>query len=138
MAAAAAGVPPPQVEFADVGCGFGGLTIRLAEAYPDKLIMAMELRDKVTGGAWGPPPAPEQATGAKRSVGSQGAACRLAVHSMDAGLEAATFSPPLRCMLRGARAAAAAVQPPPMPRRGCHAAAAACHACALTAAAAAS
>ncbi|EFN55624.1 hypothetical protein CHLNCDRAFT_133785 [Chlorella variabilis] len=48
MAAAAAGVPPPQVEFADVGCGFGGLTIRLAEAYPDKLIMAMELRDKVT------------------------------------------------------------------------------------------
>ncbi len=42
-------VRPVQVEFADVGCGFGGLTVRLAEAYPDKLVMGMELRDKVTG-----------------------------------------------------------------------------------------
>lgn len=43
---------PPQVDFADVGCGFGGLTVRLAEAYPDKLVLGMELRDKVTGGCW--------------------------------------------------------------------------------------
>lgn len=50
-AAAAEGRPPPRVEFADVGCGFGGLTVRLAEAYPDKLVMGMEIRDKVTG-AW--------------------------------------------------------------------------------------
>lgn len=34
--------------FADVGCGFGGLTVRLAEAFPDKLVLAMELRDKVS------------------------------------------------------------------------------------------
>jgi len=34
-----------------VGCGFGGLTVRLAEAYPDKLVLGMELRDKVSG-AW--------------------------------------------------------------------------------------
>lgn len=47
-AAAERGEAPPQVEFADVGCGFGGLTVRLADAYPDKLVMAMELRDKVT------------------------------------------------------------------------------------------
>ncbi len=46
-AAAAAGAPPPAVAFADVGCGFGGLTVRLAEAYPDKLVVGMELRDKV-------------------------------------------------------------------------------------------
>ena len=43
--------------FADVGCGFGGLTVRLAEHYPDKLVLGMELRDKVTGewfrGVWG-------------------------------------------------------------------------------------
>lgn len=47
--AAAAGEAPPEVEFADVGCGFGGLTVRLAEAYPDKLVLGMELRDKVSG-----------------------------------------------------------------------------------------
>ena len=48
--AAAAGAPAPRVDFADVGCGFGGLTVRLAEAYPDKVVLGMELRDKVTGG----------------------------------------------------------------------------------------
>eukprot|EP00887_Chlorella_sp_A99_P007960 scaffold12.g7960.t1 len=47
-AAAAAGAPPPRVAFADVGCGFGGLTVRLAEAYPDKVVLGMELRDKVS------------------------------------------------------------------------------------------
>ena len=42
---------PSQVEFADVGCGFGGLTVGLAQAYPQQLVLGMELRDKVTG-AW--------------------------------------------------------------------------------------
>ena len=31
----------------DVGCGFGGLLIRLAPLYPDKLMLGFELRDKV-------------------------------------------------------------------------------------------
>jgi tRNA (guanine-N7-)-methyltransferase len=31
-----------------VGCGFGGLTIRLAEAFPDKLVCGMEIREKVS------------------------------------------------------------------------------------------
>ena len=34
-----------------MGCGFGGLTVRLAEAYPDRVVLGMELRDKVTGGS---------------------------------------------------------------------------------------
>lgn len=37
----------PLVRFADVGCGFGGLLIRLAPLYPDKLMVGFELRDKV-------------------------------------------------------------------------------------------
>jgi tRNA (guanine-N7-)-methyltransferase len=36
-----------QVRFVDVGCGFGGLLIRLAPLYPDKLMLGFELRDKV-------------------------------------------------------------------------------------------
>ena len=36
-----------DVEFADIGCGFGGLLIRLATVYPDKLMLGMEIRDKV-------------------------------------------------------------------------------------------
>jgi hypothetical protein len=47
--AAAKGAPAPRVDFADVGCGFGGLTVGLADAYPDKVVLGMELRDKVTG-----------------------------------------------------------------------------------------
>ncbi len=35
------------VEFADVGCGFGGLLIKLAPIFPDKLMIGMEIRDKV-------------------------------------------------------------------------------------------
>ncbi|GAB4823506.1 hypothetical protein N2152v2_010552 [Parachlorella kessleri] len=46
--AAADPANPPLVRFADVGCGFGGLVVRLAEHYPDKLVVGMELRDKVT------------------------------------------------------------------------------------------
>jgi tRNA (guanine-N7-)-methyltransferase len=38
----------PQVEFADVGCGFGGLIFYLAPLFPDKLIVGMEIRTSVT------------------------------------------------------------------------------------------
>ena len=37
-----------EVEHLDVGCGFGGFLIKLAELYPDKLSLGLELRDKVT------------------------------------------------------------------------------------------
>lgn len=43
------GDEPPQVAFADVGCGFGGMTIALAKEYPDKLVAGMEIRQKVSG-----------------------------------------------------------------------------------------
>lgn len=46
--AAAAAPDAPRVEFADVGCGFGGLLIGLSPVFPDKLIMGFEIRDKVT------------------------------------------------------------------------------------------
>lgn len=36
-----------QVRFADVGCGFGGLLVRLSPLYPGKLMIGMEIRDKV-------------------------------------------------------------------------------------------
>jgi len=36
-----------QVRFADVGCGFGGLLVRLSPLYPHKLMVGMEIRDKV-------------------------------------------------------------------------------------------
>lgn len=35
------------VRFVDVGCGFGGLLIRLAPLYPQTRILGFELRDKV-------------------------------------------------------------------------------------------
>ncbi|EFJ24170.1 hypothetical protein SELMODRAFT_101998 [Selaginella moellendorffii] len=38
----------PKVRFADVGCGFGGLLVRLSDLYPETLMIGMELRDKVT------------------------------------------------------------------------------------------
>lgn len=37
----------PRVRFADVGCGFGGLLVKLSPLYPDTLMLGMELRDKV-------------------------------------------------------------------------------------------
>lgn len=37
-----------QVEFADVGCGFGGLLFHLAPLFPDKLMVGMEIRTSVT------------------------------------------------------------------------------------------
>ena len=36
-----------RVQFADIGCGFGGLLIRLSTAYPDTLMVGLEIRDKV-------------------------------------------------------------------------------------------
>lgn len=47
-AVAAAPVVDRLVRFVDVGCGFGGLLIRLAPLYPDKLMLGFELRDKVS------------------------------------------------------------------------------------------
>lgn len=40
-------VAAPKVEFADIGCGFGGLLIKLAPLFPDRLMVGMEIRDKV-------------------------------------------------------------------------------------------
>ncbi|KAL0329499.1 UNVERIFIED_CONTAM: tRNA (guanine-N(7)-)-methyltransferase [Sesamum radiatum] len=37
-----------KIEFADIGCGFGGLLISLSTLFPDTLMIGMELRDKVT------------------------------------------------------------------------------------------
>mmetsp|Transcript_15560 Transcript_15560/g.39743 ORF Transcript_15560/g.39743 Transcript_15560/m.39743 type:complete len:250 (+) Transcript_15560:95-844(+) len=36
-----------QVEFADIGCGFGGLTVALAEKFPETLVLGMEIREQV-------------------------------------------------------------------------------------------
>jgi tRNA (guanine-N7-)-methyltransferase len=47
-AAAAAGpAAPRRVEFADVGCGFGGLLSNLAPVFPDTLILGLEIREPV-------------------------------------------------------------------------------------------
>ncbi|TPX32695.1 hypothetical protein SmJEL517_g04201 [Synchytrium microbalum] len=35
------------VEFADIGCGYGGLMMSLSPLFPDTLILGMEIRDKV-------------------------------------------------------------------------------------------
>lgn len=37
-----------QVEIADIGCGYGGLMIKLAPEFPQKLILGMEIRVQVT------------------------------------------------------------------------------------------
>ncbi|KAK1326488.1 hypothetical protein QJS10_CPA01g02899 [Acorus calamus] len=37
-----------KIRFADVGCGFGGLLVGLSPLFPSKLMIGMELRDKVT------------------------------------------------------------------------------------------
>ncbi|KAE9603763.1 putative tRNA (guanine(46)-N(7))-methyltransferase [Lupinus albus] len=37
-----------KIQFADVGCGFGGLLISLATLFPETLMVGMELRDKVS------------------------------------------------------------------------------------------
>jgi len=40
--------PERQVEWADVGCGFGGLLMALAPQFPDTLMLGMEIRTAVT------------------------------------------------------------------------------------------
>ena len=40
--------PAAKVEFADIGCGYGGLTVSLAELFPDNLVLGMEIRTQVT------------------------------------------------------------------------------------------
>lgn len=47
-AADAAQARQPRVEFADIGCGYGGLLISLANMYPETLMLGMEIRVKVT------------------------------------------------------------------------------------------
>jgi len=37
-----------EVEFADVGCGYGGLLIQLSPMFPDSLMLGMEIRVKVS------------------------------------------------------------------------------------------
>ncbi|XP_076013023.1 tRNA (guanine-N(7)-)-methyltransferase [Genypterus blacodes] len=37
-----------QVEFADIGCGYGGLLVELSALFPKKLILGMEIRVKVS------------------------------------------------------------------------------------------
>lgn len=38
----------PKVRFADIGCGFGGLLVKLSPLFPTTLMVGMELRDKVS------------------------------------------------------------------------------------------
>ncbi|XP_054033476.1 tRNA (guanine-N(7)-)-methyltransferase [Dryobates pubescens] len=45
--AAPAEQPPPRVEFADVGCGYGGLLVALSPLFPRTLMLGLELRVKV-------------------------------------------------------------------------------------------
>lgn len=40
--------PPLAPTVVDVGCGFGGLTVALAEAYPEERVLGLEIRAKVT------------------------------------------------------------------------------------------
>jgi tRNA (guanine-N7-)-methyltransferase len=37
-----------QVEFADIGCGYGGLLITLSTIFPETLMLGMEIRVKVS------------------------------------------------------------------------------------------
>ncbi|XP_069735042.1 tRNA (guanine-N(7)-)-methyltransferase isoform X3 [Phaenicophaeus curvirostris] len=45
--AAPPGQPPPRVEFADLGCGYGGLLVALSPLFPGSLMLGLELRAKV-------------------------------------------------------------------------------------------
>lgn len=37
-----------KIQFADIGCGFGGLLVSLSTLFPETLMIGMEIRDKVT------------------------------------------------------------------------------------------
>lgn len=40
--------PSAKVEFADIGCGYGGLLITLSTLFPETLMIGMEIRVKVS------------------------------------------------------------------------------------------
>ncbi|XP_044299235.1 tRNA (guanine-N(7)-)-methyltransferase [Varanus komodoensis] len=40
--------PTCQVEFADIGCGYGGLLVALSPLFPDTLMLGLEIRVKVS------------------------------------------------------------------------------------------
>ncbi|XP_064603531.1 tRNA (guanine-N(7)-)-methyltransferase-like [Liolophura sinensis] len=40
--------PTAQVEFADIGCGYGGLLVELSPLFPETLMLGMEIRVKVS------------------------------------------------------------------------------------------
>eukprot|EP01105_Mastigella_eilhardi_P019991 TRINITY_DN4733_c0_g1_i1.p1 TRINITY_DN4733_c0_g1~~TRINITY_DN4733_c0_g1_i1.p1 ORF type:complete len:239 (-),score=89.58 TRINITY_DN4733_c0_g1_i1:484-1200(-) len=40
-------LPNPSVDFVDIGCGFGGLSIALCQEFSTSVVLAMEIRDKV-------------------------------------------------------------------------------------------
>ncbi|XP_041095241.1 tRNA (guanine-N(7)-)-methyltransferase isoform X2 [Polyodon spathula] len=40
--------PSPVVEFADIGCGYGGLLVELSPLFPDRLMLGLEIRVKVS------------------------------------------------------------------------------------------
>ncbi|TMW57198.1 hypothetical protein Poli38472_003123 [Pythium oligandrum] len=42
------GIENPSVDFLDIGCGFGGLTVALGDLFPEKLTLGLEIRPKVT------------------------------------------------------------------------------------------
>ncbi|KAJ1832522.1 tRNA (guanine-N(7)-)-methyltransferase (tRNA(m7G46)-methyltransferase) [Coemansia sp. RSA 2711] len=42
-----AAAEPAKVEFADIGCGYGGLLVALAPLYPNTLMVGMEIRTKL-------------------------------------------------------------------------------------------
>ena len=72
--AAAAGRPPPRVAAADVGCGFGGLLVRLEpHLAPGELALGIELRDKVCDYVRGRAAALRAAAVAAQSAGAAGA-----------------------------------------------------------------
>lgn len=37
-----------KVDFVDIGCGYGGLLVKLSELYPESLMLGLEIRVKVT------------------------------------------------------------------------------------------
>ncbi|XP_030051325.1 tRNA (guanine-N(7)-)-methyltransferase [Microcaecilia unicolor] len=45
---AEASIPKAQVEFADIGCGYGGLLVELSPLFPDTLMLGLEIRIKVS------------------------------------------------------------------------------------------
>ncbi|KAL1920918.1 uncharacterized protein VTP21DRAFT_11553 [Calcarisporiella thermophila] len=45
-------LPDKKVEFADIGCGYGGLLVSLAPLFPETLMLGMEIRVQVEQYVW--------------------------------------------------------------------------------------